>query len=1000
MASAPSLKELTKAINAFVPTATLPLPDDLVEIIEGYLSKHEKLDESVAEKLDEELISIYQKDVLGTPARYGPFLNILRRFRTVIANPDRTLRWWELLEPYLQVLAQEKGLAAEGQDAVLAILTADEVSDPENPVGSAAGTLAEKLLTLWLDECEVAGRAEDALTNFRERQLRNTLIIYGKKRPRDFMTMLDRFLAKKDRRCRTLHLMSDFIRNRPPHLHQILQTPLFGSLINCLQLDTSTTVVSLALTVLTMVLPHMPSSLVPHLPTLFNIYARLLFWQRELSSTELGVDVTADRRLSPSAAAWEKSSYSPDFDDTAILHLLNYFTILYGLYPINFMDYIRKPQRYLRHAEVPNSDDIEVQPTEIRHASEQFRQCHVLHENFYTLTIDSEKTDFGRWIKSEPAEVVADCMSLRQTIEATADSLSSHFGMPEPPMLSIKDDIDKDGHEAALLSRSVPLGVSPSGVIQNDSWRSSQPVPVGSPTSSRVQSTVFRQSSHSSHQSYRDSSSTRLSVRAGDSPTLPAVGSYTQLQDMIDSNKAIKSGIRQSLANDSVPSLALSHQDSISERHMSVARPNLHSMDTPISANESSNGAGVHHLYRQILLLHNDLTFERFMKQQHLTHMGELRRRQVREAASEAETQNLIMANRNLKKRLEEAKKTEIQVKRDSERSRTVAKKWEADLSTRFRNLREEQKKWVTEGNTLRDHLDKAKTETDALRKLICDAEVRELGWKQKLQYVEASASEMERLKQEVDSLTESRRKFEAQEIERQATISKAAEADSRVEMLKMQLTARETESRQTNDIYQSQIVVLNAKLQEALKGGVRERDPDRLEAQMQDILAASRTQQAALKRRLTDLTRNNTALNATILELQSTMPTRSRSDPQRSTSPEVDMSITPPENGSPLSFRNRQHRGFSDTTFEAVSYAMSYNPTKPLEPFDAVLRPSTPSIADGSGSIGGKTSPTMERYHGRGGVQNVVKKDKRDKNSDNKDKKKAGGIRGIRGFV
>ncbi|ETS82710.1 hypothetical protein PFICI_04586 [Pestalotiopsis fici W106-1] len=981
MASAPSFKELTKALNNFLPNATLPLPQELIEVIEGYVQKHESDEENVSQKIHEELISVYENDVLGHPSRYGPFLNIIRRLRPLLAHPERTIKWWELLQPCLEHMSQEKDLAEEGQATVLDILTADWGDDTGNPGGGAAVPLAEKMLELWLEGCEVAGRAEDALGNFREKQVRETLILYGKKRPRDFMTIVGKFMARKEYRARTLHLLSDFIRNRPPHLYLILQTPLFGNLMSCLQIDTSTTMISLALTVLTMVLPHLPSSLVPHLPTLFNIYARLLFWERELSATEFGLDLTMDRRLSSFDASWEKISYSPGFDETAIPQLLNYFTILYGLYPINFMDYIRKPQRYLRHAEVFNSDDIEVQPTEIRHASEQFRRCHVLHENFYTLTIDSEKTDFGRWIKSEPAEVVADCMALRQPFESGPDLVIPHINGVEQHELSIRADADKDTPEAALLSRSNPMSSLPFQSPQGESWRSTQTIPVESPSSSRVQSAIFQHSSQSSRQSFRDSSSTRPSGKASDSPTLPPVGSSTNLQDMLNSNKAIKSSLNQSLGNDSVPSLALSHQESIPDGLPSAAKPVQATTNMTTSSTLEDKDAQINHLYRQILLLHNDLTFERFMKQQHLTHMGELRRKQVREAASEAETQNLIMANRHLKKRLEEAKKIETQVKKDSEKSRNLAKKWEADLSSKLRNIREEQKKWLAEGETLREDLAKAKAETNALVKLMCDVEVKENNLKQQIEYIEASTEEMERLKREVKRLAESERNLQSQEAQRQAAMTRAAAADGRAEILQKKLDAQDIEFQQTRDLYQSQIAVLNAKLQEALQNG-SERRAENLKGHIESVLAASRSQQAELNKRVAELTKRNTALNAAILDLQSQPLVRTLSNPLLSRSPDSD---TPAENGgSPSSFfssRNRQLRGFSDPeTFDATR--TSYNQTPPLGGHVEALatssspfRPSTPSGTETSGSTGtgpgtgGKAPPIpiVERYHGRG---------------------------------
>lgn len=815
------------------------------------------------------------------------------------------------------------------------------------------------------------------------------------------MTLLDKFLVRKEYRPRILILLAEFVKCQPPHLHLILQTSLFGNLINCLQQDTSTTVISLALTALTMVLPHMPSSLVPHLPALFNIYARLLFWERELSTQQLAVDTNEERRLSAQAPAWERCTYSAGFDDTTIHHLMCYFTIIYGLYPINFMDYIRKPQRYLRHAEAPGSDDIEVQPTEMRHASERFRQCHLLHENFYTLTVDSEKTDFGRWIKSEPSEVVADCMALR--IDPDASNGIHTDVMPGAPEF-VTDETDAESGTSALLSRSV---------------------------------TLMRHSSQSSHHSLREPSSTRPSADTIDSPTLRkqigSSGSQTHLQDMLHSNKVIKSGLSQSLANDSVPSLALSHQDDNPERPSSRLQQSIQAGDSPLPVTENASDDQYTNLYRQILLLQVDLTFERFMKQQHLAHMGELRRRQVREAASEAETQNLIIVNRHLKQRFEEAKKSELQVKKESERSRTLAKRWEADITTKLRALREDQKKWAVEEKTLRSKLEETQSEVDKLVQLVCDAEVRELGMKQNMQSVEISVSELERLRKEVDGLTESERNLQARETEHRAAMARSAEADSRAEMSDLKLKACEAELQQVHDSYQSQVAALNAQLQDATKNGTG--GPNKHEdlvSKLDSALATARTQQQELKKRIATLTRSNTSLQATVMELQTKLPSQSRSGshshPHRSTSSSAaaaaldaaaiaadhstDSESQGPSGGGvriPSSSRHRARaRGYSNPDpepFEVLS--RSYNATPPLgaqlssglSGFSGLspsglsgsyaaqrsISPSraganTPPLATSAGGAsasasastgakgsGSSSSPTAERYYGRG---------------------------------
>ncbi len=141
-----------------------------------------------------------------------------------------------------------------------------------------------------------------------------------------FMIALDAFVLKRDTRNQALTLLTEFIRSQPPHLHLVLQTPLFGNILHSLQKDSSTTTAALALVALNMLLPYIPSSLVPFLPTLFNIYARLLFWDRDKSyavaHTEREVEIEAPGLPS----TWEESYLNPDHDPYSIPHLSTYFT--------------------------------------------------------------------------------------------------------------------------------------------------------------------------------------------------------------------------------------------------------------------------------------------------------------------------------------------------------------------------------------------------------------------------------------------------------------------------------------------------------------------------------------------------------------------------------------------------------------------------------------------------------------------------------------------------
>ncbi|KAH7327979.1 Hamartin protein-domain-containing protein [Stachybotrys elegans] len=851
MSAPTSLKDLTKAINNYVAEPSLPLPDDLVACIADYLAQHQRYDEAAADKLQEELLSIFEKNVKGDPGATGAWIAILRRLIPVLQTPERILPWFEPLRGILDHPGNHKKTLID--EAIELAKCCDEYFVDDD--GATISPYIDKLFKMWMERVYPQHIDGTASMEYSERMIREGLIQCGKKRTKDFFNCLDTYFVKKQHRRPALRILCDFLQNQPPHLYQILQTPFFSSLLTCLQVDTSTSIVSAALTALIMLLPHMPSSLVPYLPRLFNIYARLLFWNRERSGNAELPLAGADQ-----ATKWEPYSMDLEDEEWTIAHLSNYYTMLYGLYPINFMDYIRKPQRYLRHANVSNPDSIEIQPSEIRDQSERFRRNHLLHPNFYSLTIESEKTDFGRWIKSEAAEVMADCMALCLASDHEIYDGQHIPLMPGAPPSSATDD--KETIEPALLSSSV---------ARIDSWRNLHSLSAESLSSNRPPSTLKRHSSQSSHPSNRDSSDINIEHRIRDtgfesptlSPQLTLSSSQTQLQDLLQSNKAIKTGLKHSLTSDSLPSLALSQHESMADKQAhAMASANITS---PMSQSVSSTQ--VLHLQRQILLLQNDLSFERYLKQQHMLHIGELRRRHVTEAATEAEMQNLIMMNRSLKSRFEEAKKAEMQVRKESEKSRAMAKKWEADLANKLKTLRDESKKLKTDFEAMQRELEDTKQECEKLRKLVCDGEVKELNYQQNMQSVNQQMAEIDRLTAEVERLTLLDLDHQAKEVERRAALQSAAESQSQVEGLLLKLAAQEEEVQKTKVLFQSQIVMLQDKLSEAL--AERERAGPISNPIMQQALAASRTRQSELQQQYSLLMRKYTTLQSSLLDMQ-----------------------------------------------------------------------------------------------------------------------------------
>ncbi|OAR01635.1 hypothetical protein LLEC1_03138 [Akanthomyces lecanii] len=975
-----SVKDLCKVITTYLAEPALPLPDDVKAAIDAYLDKYETYDDAVADRLQEELVAIFEKYVRGNASATGSWMAVLRRIQTALQSPEKVLFWFDACQHILDNTPLDKAVVKETIAAMMnTALLAEKLQDSfegdliSNPI-------IDRLLKIWIDNFYPAHIEGNKSLEHNEQLLREALGQFGRRKPKEFFASLNKLFVKKEHRKPLLRFFCAFIQGQPPHLYQILETQLWTSLLLCLQLDTSTTVVSAALTALIMLLPHMPSDLVPHLPTLFNIYARLLFWEQERSGS---IEMAS---LDPAhTASWPPCEYEPDSEDLNIGHLGQYFSVLYGLYPINFMDYIRKPQRHLRHAETSDSSSIEVQPTEIRYHSEQFCSIHVLHPNFYTLTIESEKTDFTRWMKCEAAEVVAGCMGLRTTTEADPFSDSAL-----PPVQSTDPVTSPDVYDEPQRVTTDPSLLSSSKV---DNWRKAQFSCADSVSSDRTPSMMLRRGSQSSQPSNREAGDHR--TRHTDSPTqLMQSPSHTQLQDMIKSNKTIKSGLHQSLANDSVASLDLSHPDSNADRSLkdSMPPPPLPPTSGAIPLPNVDAHTQVIQLQRRVLLLENDLSFERYLKQQHMTHVGDLRRRRVVEAATEAETQNLLMTNRQLKNRYEEAKKAEMQVRKESEKSRTMAKKWETDFYNKLKNMREESKKTAAELEEREKELAASKEEANKLRMLLCDAEVKELNWKQNVQSIEIHDVEMERLREEVSRLTVTERDFQAKDLERQEAMNRSAETQNKLEELQMKLTAQEAEVQRIKRLFQSQLAALQEQL--TARQEERSRPGANSDLAIESSLAGSRAKQAEMQKQFDLLQRKYTKLQSSLLDMNSSAPTPINT----SAGGDRDGSDYLSTSASPVMMRAPTH-GPSDTDTNP------YQVTPPLDPKIGAALTAIPS-PKGKGreeAAGPSRSPDQRHF----GLHSRLRRDGGDKGKDeggsssSKPKKeKRSTLRGIRGFV
>ena len=625
---------------------------------------------------------------------------------------------------------------------------------------------------------------------------------------------------QKEYRLQVLGLLCSYVRLQGPHLYQVLQTPLLDHLLQCLENDSSTTVISLALTVLIMFMPHLCNSLAAYLPRLFIVYTRVLCWdkfgigrigddQHFRSSTPLSIDRNDDAAAAGSGGGgggggWQKLTSSFETATSTTPDVGDYFSFLYGLYPINFMSFIREPYKFFDRVNYKDVDQLDIEEETIRQRTELYRQRHILHPNFLTLTAETELSDQTRWMRVEPADVTAQCIGLVNNNNNNSSSIPT-----EETRRKARNIARSSIPEALLPTEDIP---HESLLSQGDDYASGDdrdglwpPKPSGPTPGGEVKALFHNQGSRvKTGPPSRD-------PKAPDSPTIPTAGfgppEEAHLQDMLNLQEQLQASFRDLKQSDDSPS---SPRDA---HHPSgpppgypgsaTASPRLDAYVNSLNSNNmprspalrpapSDTQGTIAYLQREVMLLKNDLNFERYLKQQHLSHIGHLQRKHIKESTAEAETQNLINTNKTLKAKLEEAKKAYAASRQEALKSKNQAKKWEAELSTKIRALREEQKQWRQDAT--KKALEAARSEADHLRKLLEDSEAEGLRTRQKLQSMNASIEEVNKLRTFVDHLSNKLTDYDARAQEFEMQRHNEEDALAQVERMKKRLASRDQE--------------------------------------------------------------------------------------------------------------------------------------------------------------------------------------------------------------
>lgn len=200
-------------------------------------------------------------------------------------------------------------------------------------------------------------------------------ILCSVREPHDkhLLDKMNECMTKPACRLPTLTLLGHVIRKQPSWIHKIARYPLLLSLLKCLKTDTDVVVLITGVLVLITLLPMIPQAGKQHLWEYFDIFGRLASWNLK----------------NPGHVS-----------EVYLIHLhasvYSLFHRLYGMYPCNFVSYLRS--HYSMKENMETFEEV------VKPMLEHVR----IHPELVTGTKDHE-LDPTRWKKYEIHDIVIEC---------------------------------------------------------------------------------------------------------------------------------------------------------------------------------------------------------------------------------------------------------------------------------------------------------------------------------------------------------------------------------------------------------------------------------------------------------------------------------------------------------------------------------------------------------------------------------------------------------------
>ncbi|KAL2316275.1 Hamartin [Schizosaccharomyces pombe] len=696
------LQSLVKALwNVLHEEESEGYPDltELIAEVESYQQRYPKQNPTNSQKIRHILDEIYEKTPFNNTRRRILWLAVLKTvIPLLILDRQAVGEWWDqIFFPFLNSPTQLKPVFSDLKSILFYILI---FHDEDEWGGDLRRECAEETITRLVDL--YVSKAIENLGDVESQEQRNqtieclvnVLVHYGIQRPKELSSCFCHHFLNPPTRIPILSVMVEVIRRQGPRLYEIPQTGFYDLVLKCAEFDTSPILLSYALSFILMILSHICNSLDDSLYRLFCIYIRFSM-----------IDPTSGFPSSTASGNWEvfhdfmstyastttsqtDSSYNDVHDIVGssqpdYLESLDYsqlFSILYALYPINFLEFLRDPKLYAskHNFQIRYSFNQDLLSTK----SDGLLGRHLAHSNFLKYTAETELTDKSRWTRLDSIAVVALCNSLNAV--GIAESVMDPFGGKLPTTY------EETSSATGLLA------------YPNESHDiASEPFSISWPQNPSISGSV-----HSA-----------------------TTFDKAQLSNTEDSYDNISHGT--------------SYSEGVSSIHMVKGERGSNNLELTSESLSSTNDT-IRRLQRELLFLQNELRFEKFVRQQHLQNIGKLHREHILDMAVESERQKLLLTNKRYKAQIELLNSEIDKHRSESQAALNRRVKWENDFNNKIKALREEKKAWKSEESELKSSIESLISQLESIRNSQIDIAFSKNQLELKLQLYETKLKEYE----------------------------------------------------------------------------------------------------------------------------------------------------------------------------------------------------------------------------------------------------------------